>query len=401
MGTGTRGERGAVSAQGAGRRMLVAALALWAAVPVGLAAQAERLSCSTGQPVGSLGITGIKCDRCQFYTNGEVHRAVFWTEPTIEALNAKIKAAAVLKPGDVLVAVDGQLITTKEGSARFSDLPASGNVTLRIRRDGQLRDMSVPVTAVCPSAKGAEAPKVAGRPLPAMAPPPRLPAKGTPERLVPPPPMEALSPAAPAGVPLPAPAKSAPPPPPPAPDAMLPRAELGFAFSCRCTYESRDGGRWTFPEPPVVFGVSAGAGEAAGLRQGDRILEVNGKDITTPDGARAFGAIRPGDHPRWTVERDGKQAVVVTVARKQATVSARTVASEKVDFSRAPLRFSGAVGNTFVEVRGGKVNVMMTQGDSLVIIRTGDAEIRLSVPSSGGGGAGGKGPPPSREPGGR
>ncbi len=38
------------------------------------------------------------------------------------------------------------------------------------------------------------------------------------------------------------------------------------------------------------------------------------------------------------------------------------------------------VGNAAVEVRGGRVNVIESEDGKLVIIRTGDAEIRIRVP---------------------
>ena len=364
--------------------------------PPGLVAQAvsETLQCATGDPVGSLGITGISCDRCQFYTNGRVHRAVFWTEPTITDLNPDMAAASVLKRGDMLVAVDGQLITTREGSARFSALPATGEVTLRIRRDGRVRDIAVPVTAVCPTAKAAAAPVVAGRPLPPSAPtaiaettvrsptPPPLPKQ--PKTSKPAEPVVVAEPVPPAGVRELARAAELPPT-PPSPDAMAPRAELGFAFTCsNCEYSTKDGGTWTFPEPPVVSDVtSVGIGASSGLQPGDRILEVDGADITKAPGARRFAAIRPGVHVRGTVERDGRRVTVSTVARRQGVVSTRAETVVRSDPANAPLRFAGTVGNTTVEVRGGRVNVTEAEGGSLVIIRTGDAEIRIRVPAGG------------------
>jgi len=354
--------------------MLKAAV-IAAILPAGLAAQAgERLVCRDGaEPVGSLGITGIACDRCQFFTNGKVHRAVFWTEPTILNLDDAHPAAGVLRKGDVLVAVDERLITTSEGSARFSALPPDGPTRLRIRRDGRLMEVSVPVSEVCPESKGTDMPAVAGRGMPA---PPAPPIRSASE---PPAPGTRTPPARPSGISVVAPA------PPPAP---APEASLGFGFRCsNCGY-SMGGvgtGRWTFPEPPEVVGVQSPEGaRASGLRVGDRLIALGGVDLTTEEGGRRFAAVSPGDRLVWTVERDGRRLDVTTMASEpsRATTSAPSLAG---DPSRAPLRFSGTVGNTTVEVRGGRVSVTEDEGGRLVIIRTGDTEIRIRAPAGEGG----------------
>lgn len=371
-------------------RMAHAAV-LVALLPAGAAAQAgERLVCKGGvDPVGSLGITGISCDRCQFFTNGKVHRAVFWTEPTILDLDASNPASSVLRKGDVLVAVDGQLITTSDGSALFSALPPDRAARLRIRRDGRLLDLSVPVAAACPSTKEAEAPVVAGRGVPVPPPPPRR----VTEPAVPTPPVVVKEPAAPtppAKVTEPRPVREpVPPPPPPAPEQMEPRASLGFGFQCGpCRYGwdgARERGQWSFSEPPEVVGIDPEpAGRAAALKAGDHLLALDGVSLTTDEGGRRFSDIRPGDTLRWTVERDGREIAVTTHAAERAPAArvARTIVE---DPSTAPLRFSGMVGDAAVEVRGGRVNVIEAEDGRMVIIRTGDAEIRIRVP-------GGEGP---------
>jgi hypothetical protein len=105
---------------------------------------AEGGRCLESEQMGSLGITGIKCDRCRFITEGGASRAVFFTEPTILSLDPSLPASRVLRPGDVIVALEGQLITTAEGSARYSSLPPNGAVSLRVRRDGRWSSPSPP-----------------------------------------------------------------------------------------------------------------------------------------------------------------------------------------------------------------------------------------------------------------
>jgi hypothetical protein len=357
-------------------------------VPAAAAAQVtvqagERLVCEAGaEPVGSLGITGIACDRCQFFTNGKVHRAVFWTEPTILNLDASNPAASVLREGDVLVAVDGQLITTRGGSARFSALPPDQPTRLRIRRDGRMMELSVPVAAACPTTKGADAPVVAGRPVP--VPPP-------PAARVAPPPREVREPRG--GIAVVAPA----PPLPGVPEAAMlpsgiePHATLGFGFRCdHCEYgvEVDGTGRWTFRSPPEVIGLDEATGIGSSpLRRGDLLVQLDGLELVSEEGGRRFANIRPGETLAWTVERDGKQVRVLTRARERDTVTAvaRAEPAMPVSPETAPLRFSGTVGNTTIEVRGGRVNVTEDEGGRLVIIRTADAEIRIRVPGGDGG----------------
>jgi hypothetical protein len=87
---------------------------------------------------------------------------------------------------------------------------------------------------------------------------------------------------------------------------------LGIGLSCSlCSFQRSGtrGGRWSFSEPPSVFSVDAGgpAGQA-GLRAGDTLLAIDGTALTTPDGGRAFGSIRPGQELTLRYRRDGREA---------------------------------------------------------------------------------------------
>lgn len=360
-----------------GRGWTLRAAALAVLLPGSLGAQAgERLVCRGGvDPVGSLGITGISCDRCQFFTNGKMHRAVFWTEPTILELDQEHPAAAVLREGDVLIAVDGELITTREGSARFSALPVGEATRLRIRREGRATELSVPVVATCPDEKSGT-PSVAGRPVPVRPPRPPVEAAVTPR--VPAKPVPSAS----------APRRPVAPVPPPPPRDLAPHVSLGFGFSCTDCGWSTTGegetGRWRFSEAPELVGVDE-TSRAAGLRPGDRLLALDGVSLTTEEGGRRFAAIRPRDTLRWTVERSGRTLEVRTVAAAPepsvVPAGAPVAALPLPDASKAPIRFTGMIGDVAVELRGaGRVYVTEEEDGRLVIIRTGDAEIRLRAP---------------------
>jgi hypothetical protein len=347
----------------------------------------ERIvrACPASEEVGSLGITGIKCERCRFITEDGRERAVFFTEPVILSVRPTVPAAEHLRPGDVLMAIDGFLITTSDGWDRFSNLPADGSVVLRIRREGRVREVLVPLAGVCPSRDSGTLPALAGRPVP--PPPPKavvaepvaaVPAPPTPERV-----LEAaeLAPA----LPL-----------PPTPSSLAPHASLGFGFQCTdCAF---DGEIWDFSQPPEVQGIAPeGSVASAGLRAGDRIVAIDGVDITSEDGGRRFAEIEPGQGIVWTVERDGRRLQVKTTARERrsplalaepvgeapaAAALARSVPVPVASASaRPPLRFTGSVGNVTVEVRGGEVTVTEADDGRLIVIRTGDSEIRIRAPS--------------------
>lgn len=61
----------------------------------------------------------------------------------------------------------------------------------------------------------------------------------------------------------------------------------------------------------VVRHVLAGSpAETAGLRSGDRVLRINGREVSGPVLARLGSRLRPGDAVALTVERDGWQRVL-------------------------------------------------------------------------------------------
>jgi len=76
----------------------------------------------------------------------------------------------------------------------------------------------------------------------------------------------------------------------------------------------------------------------------------------------------------WTVERLGDTLRATTTAREQPEMM---VTAPELDPSEAPLRFSGTIGATAVEVRGGRVTVTESEDGRMIVIRTRDTEIRL------------------------
>lgn len=344
----------------------------------GGAAAQDALPCSADRQVGSLGITGIRCERCRFFTNGDAHTATFWTEPTILSLDEDAPAARELEEGDVLVAIDGELITTSEGSRLFSALPPTRRVPVRVRRGGRLLDLDVPLERVC---RADDPPELSGRGVPR----PGLPVD-------PVPPTDA--------------SRAEPPSPPSAPDTilsplrgssalaglasalrtglsgLLPDGRLGFGIRCgSCTLSLRDDGRpgrlWDFEEPPEVKGIDAGGpADRAGLRAGDLLLRIDGLELTSEAGGARFSDIQPGQRVVWTVRRDGRELQIASTAESRTAEPDLPPAPP----AAAPLRFSGSVGPALVEVRGAEVSVVEMRGGRELLIRTRGNEIRVRVP---------------------
>ncbi len=89
--------------------------------------------------------------RCTGRCSGRSPRSSTWTSRT--------RRPRCCGKGDVLVAVDGQLITTRDGSARFSALPPDRAARLRIRRDGRLMELERAGGGRLPVDEGARRPR--------------------------------------------------------------------------------------------------------------------------------------------------------------------------------------------------------------------------------------------------
>jgi len=132
---------------------------------------------------------------------------------------------------------------------------------------------------------------------------------------------------------------------------------------------------WTFSAPPVVRQVEPGGpAEKAGLRVGDRLVEIDGLKMTVPDGGRRFTRIKPGETVEWTVERNGERKSVREVAQE------REVAPTPAGKPPERLRYSGTLGNASIEVRGVPVNVTEDPAGGEIVIRSRDLLVRVKVP---------------------
>jgi len=407
-------------------------LALWLAPGMARAtADGEKTPCADHQErVGDLGILSLDCD-CSYSahsrsTDGRVRLVRRWTfrsEPEVGGIRPDGPAAGKLREGDALTAIDGVLITTRDGARRFAEIAPGATATLTVRRNGREIPVRIVADAVCPemaltpetnviviSQSDARAPDPPTPPVPQIA----LEVPQTPET--------PEAPEAPQAPQVPEVARRAriaalPMPAIPTEDA-LPRGWSGFGLTCRdCGGRPGDEGKppvWKFGTLPTIYFLDPGSPAArAGIQIGDVLTQLDGVSLLTEEGGRRFGALKAGQSVRWTVRRGGntRTLTVVTAPRPgERTVPlaelrerlralseqhdtermsremqrlAREMerAGYRVDrvdreTTRDRLRYAGAVGGSEIEVRGLENVVVDDSGDEIVIT-TRDATIRI------------------------
>jgi hypothetical protein len=366
-------------------RYAATAAAFLAAMAFGSQATAQR--CEGGTRVADLGFNDLGGSVNIRQHNNERPVWEFGGEPVIGGVRSDGPAGGRLRNGDVIVAVDGQLITTREGGRRYTAIDPGDRVRLSIRRGGRVQDVTVVAGSRCMRPpRPPQPPRPPTPPTPPQPPraqrnvppaPPRPPAPPQPprnqrnQRDVPPAPPAPPVPPRPPVPPTP--------PAPPAPPEIMPDGWFGFGIECRnCDIHAPGGTAPTFRfrEQPTVMTVEPGTPAAsAGMRRGDRLTHVDGVSITTPDGWRRFGAIQPGQQVRWTFTRGGRAQNAVMTARRRPDAG-RTPAPPAAGGQR--LRYSGAVGGAQVEVRGAPVNVTTDPRTGEMIIRSADLTIRIA-----------------------
>src|SRR3954468_13895658 len=119
----------------------MAATAALLALPAAAGGQAGRCEGGRGGTVIDLGYDNLGCSHCQIeYSPGYRHFR-FWTEPRLEGIHGE--GAGRLQERDVLVAVDGLLITTDEAGQRMAAIRDGQRVRLTVRRGGATREVQV------------------------------------------------------------------------------------------------------------------------------------------------------------------------------------------------------------------------------------------------------------------
>lgn len=268
------------------RRCLILFLAV-AAVGTAAAAQSP-LRCPEGHPAtGDLGIEYLLCVAGSCSVNLRTDRGYahdFSTEPRIRGIQPGGPSAGRLRDGDILIAIDGVLITTREGGRRLANLTPGKPVRLRVRRDGRETDVIV-VPAL-----GCNMPRLAVL-------------DGS----------QTTTPAIQRGDRLPFPA-------PPKLRAAPAPVDFGMEIDCgSCGWRFTDEDDVIFQtiEPPAVVSVEPGGpAEEAGLRPGDILLKVDGLPIRSYAGGERLGRLRPGSTVTLSVGRGGSLRSVEIVPRR-------------------------------------------------------------------------------------
>lgn len=353
---------------------LFAAIALLGTAAGALAAQqpptararpAARECPAGGRAVGDLGYTRLSCN-CTLYLDEAAPERTRWqfnSEPTIEAIRAGGPADGKLEAGDVVVAIDDRLITTREAGRRFAQATPGDPVRLTIRRDGRELTVDVIPDLDCPPNVDVTGTGVEVTPAP---PPP-----GRPPRVVAMPrPPEAPTAAAPAL--------------PPVAD-LLPAGWFGLSIRCsECGMSQSDRNEapvWNFSSPPTIESVEPGSpADRAGIREGDRITHIDGRAITTPEAGAQFGGVQPGQRVTFRIQRDGETRDVAVTAGERLPQPApaptprpdRVVRPQPQPGAR---RFSGVLGDALVEVTGGPITVQRTETE--IVIRSADITVRI------------------------
>ena len=349
---------------------------------VGVAARA----CPDGaEPRGRVGIASFECKNCEMSTSNGVRVWNFSSEPIVRTVEPGSPADGNIREGDAIVAVDGHLITTGEGGRRLGNMEAGRAVSLVIRRGNRDRTVEIVPEGECPRpGTHAEAP---APPAAAAAPVSVGVAVGVPRAAVAPRPNAAPATGVAVGVgPVPRPTYT-----------LLPSGWFGFGIQCtNCRWsvdEDTGVSEWEFSAPPEISSVEDGSpAEAAGLRRGDILLEIDGEPLLSSDGGRRFGSVEPGETVRWTYRRGGEtRTTTATAARRPgmppppptAGAAPRAYSGLAEGYASAKLRYSGLVGETSVEVRGtGSVVVNIIEPGREIEIVTSDSRTRIRLDDS-------------------
>jgi PDZ domain len=374
-------------------RYIAAALA--AAIGFASGVDAQQRCANGGVRIGDLGFNEIRGDISSHAPAGHRPLTYFESEPQIGGVRANGPAAGRLREGDVIVAIDGQLITTRAAGNRFSTIDPGDQVRLSVRRNGRVQDVTITAAARCwvpptppapprpPHAPAAPpAPPHAATPAPPAQParpgappaPPAHPARPGVPPAPPRPPRETVPPAPPVPPTPPI------PPAPPAPPEIMPDGWFGFGIQCNnCGVYRPQQNRpalFRFREPPTVVNVEPGTpAHQAGMRRGDRLTHVNGTSLTTEAGWRQFAAIQPNQRVRWTYTRNGRAHQSTMTALRRPDAARAPAAPGSPEAQR--LRYSGTVGGAQVEVRGAPVNVSTDPRTGETIIRSADMTVRI------------------------
>jgi S1-C subfamily serine protease len=331
-----------------------------------------------------LGITGMECN-CTF-TSGEEERLwLFQAEPKVQGVDRDGPSHGKLKDGDVIVAIDGMLITTRKAGIRFANLVAGEPVELTVRRWGRKRSVTV---------------------VPRAAPEPEVPIDLTVRRddrsntVTIEPRAAALTElarsieelskrAAEIGKVIDTMGLPALPEFSSFPEfnidftGKFPRGWIGFGLSFSGSIREKgpdESAEWRFDEPPSIKSIQPDSpADEAGLQVNDMLLEIDGLKLDSRRGGNRFSRMEPGQIVEWKVLRGGRTFTTETRAGERPQCEKVEAPPEPPDpDALRPLRYTGTLGGTEIEVRGStSVRVEIDEETGEIVIRTYDSVVRL------------------------
>ncbi len=295
------------------------AVLMW---PAAAPAQVVVGAGSCSERVADLGINW-SCESCSGSYDNELGswQWSFRQEPRVDDVRTDGPAFGRIRRGDVLVAVDGALITTRSGSRRWSQMRPGQPMTVTVRRGNREREVElVPGSRCAPPVP--PAPPAVGHVAPAASAVGVAPSAGVAVGSVPRPDLPSSPPA----------------PPAPPTAAQQSRAWFGFGLSCRScrlfpvrhkeiaeiekrlsqteAREARmamvnrieelreEGFQWEFSEEPRIYSVDPGGpADQAGLRRGDILTQIDGVGLTSEEGGLRLGQVEPGQEVEFLYRR--------------------------------------------------------------------------------------------------
>jgi S1-C subfamily serine protease len=142
-------------------RTALAVLILSVASAAPAVAQEQALCPDARLSGGTLGVGLYQCagGACSLYrTSGDGYAHSFSVEPRVWDLSSP--ARGKLKDGDVLVAIDGSLITTRSGGRKLATVRPGQSVSLRVRRGGDERTVRVTAVEGCSKSRLTQTTKI-------------------------------------------------------------------------------------------------------------------------------------------------------------------------------------------------------------------------------------------------
>ena len=345
------------------RALLAAALMLTAGT-AGAATGTATTGATADQEDGSLGIT---------LAGNAGHMApadedggglfVFADPPEVVKVHADGPADGILRPGDLIVAVDGKTVASREAS-RWLQHPRRGHTyTLTIERDDLRREVAI--TAGQPGKRRSDESTVEvtehrndGTSCVTSY---TMDETGAVTRMS----QRASS-----------------------DGGARANAWFGLGLEGDVMYvkHSDDGQTYAyFDGSPEVYNVDpdSPAGRA-GIRRGDLLVKVNGKRLDEDAGGRVWTVAKPGDALELSLVREGQTYTVRLVGEAPPIVTVMRdgkpirLIDEKLAAGDGHLRFAGVLDNVDIEVRG-LSDVQVTTTDEQVMIRTGETTVLLSI----------------------